>query len=110
MENAKEEIKPQIRIGNAIALPFKDNSFDFVYNLGSMHNLYNFELFKTLKEMERVCKQHKYIMQESYRNETERITCVTGSWLSIHFTALKNGFGFLAMPGYTGDYGFIFFE
>jgi ubiquinone/menaquinone biosynthesis C-methylase UbiE len=110
VENAKEEVKSGIKVGNAISLPFEDNSFDFVYALGCLHNLYNFELFQALKEMQRVGKQHKYTMQESYRNETERINMCNWQLTQHSFYSTQEWEWFFNLSGYTGDYGFIFFE
>src|SRR5688572_23940980 len=36
--NAKEEVKPFLKVGNAVALPYPDKSFDFVVSLGTLHN------------------------------------------------------------------------
>ena len=110
VENAKEEVKANIKLGNATSLPYIDNSFDFVYALGCMHNLYNFELMDAMKEMERVGKQHKYTMQESYRNETERINMCNWQLTQHSFYSTEEWVWFFKMAGYTGDYGFIFFE
>jgi len=39
IENAKEEIKRHVRVGNANSLPYADRSFDFVYSINTLHNL-----------------------------------------------------------------------
>jgi len=107
---AKEEIKEHLFIHRAQdPFPFKDNYFDLVISLGSIHNLRIFELKSALKEIERVGQQG-YIMIESYRNEQEQfnlqcwaLTCESffdneeWPWIFNHF-------------GYGGDYEFIFFE
>ena len=73
-------------------------------------NLYNFDLLATLKEMQRVGKEKRYICVESYRNEREKanllywqLTCETfftpDEWLWLYDHA-----------GYAGDTDFIFFE
>ena len=110
VENAKEEVKPRIQVGNAVSLPFEDNSMDYVFALGTIHNLYNFELFKALQEMERVSKHNKYTMQESYRNETEKINMCNWQLTQHSFYSVKEWIWFFNLAGYTGDYGFIFFE
>ena len=40
--------------------------------LNTFHNLYCFELEKSILEMERVGKKNKYICVESYRSEEEK--------------------------------------
>ena len=108
--NAKEEVRPFLQVGGAHKLPFADDSFDLVISLNTFHNLEIFDLEAAVKEVERVGKGHKWICVESYRNESEKanmlywqITC-----MSFH-TPL--GWKYLYQQwGYTGDYGFIYFE
>ena len=108
--NAKEEVKPFLRVGRANQLDYPDHSFDFVVSLGTLHNLYVYDLRKALQEVQRVGKERKYVAVESYRNEREmanllywQLTCQsfynTEEWVWIHQDS-----------GYTGDHGFIFFE
>jgi SAM-dependent methyltransferase len=110
VQNSKEEVKDKIQLGSAINLPFKDNAFDFVYALGCLHNLFNYELFSALQEMERVSSLHKYTMQESYRNEAERINMCNWQLTQHTFFSTREWEWFMHKAGYTGDYGFIFFE
>jgi len=110
VENCKKELRDVIQIANAARLPFEDDYFDYVYALGCLHNLYNFELFDALKEMERVGKLHKYTMQESYRNERERINMCNWQLTQHSFYSVDEWIWFFNLAGYTGDYGYIFFE
>ena len=69
--NAKEEVKSSLRAGNAISLPYPDNSFDFVVSLGGLHNLPIMHLFDAVHEIDRVGKGNKkYIMVESVAKRT----------------------------------------
>ena len=71
LKNAKDEIKPFIfKHKVEVKLPFKDNEFDLVISLGTLHNLRISDLKIGLAEMERVGKK-KYLMLESYRNAKE---------------------------------------
>jgi protein-L-isoaspartate(D-aspartate) O-methyltransferase len=111
IDNAKEEVKPSLRLGNAIALPFEDHSFDFVVSLGTLHNLYNYELRQALQEIERVGKGNKkHIMVESYRNEREKVNLLYWQLTCHTFYSPREWEWFLNESGYTGDYSYIAFE
>jgi SAM-dependent methyltransferase len=79
VENAKKEIRHKIIEGNANSLPFEDDSFDHVYALGCMHNLYNFELFDALKEMERVGNKTSTLCRNLIEMRQRESMCVIGS-------------------------------
>lgn len=110
IENAKEEVKPFLKVAHASNLPFKDHTFDFVFSITTLHNLYNYELFDALKEMERVGRKNKYINVESYRNEREKANLLYWQLTCRSFYTPKEWEWFFKMAGYTGDYGAIFFE
>ncbi|MCZ6679502.1 MAG: class I SAM-dependent methyltransferase, partial [Candidatus Poribacteria bacterium] len=63
--HAKEEVRPFLEVANAAELPFADDSFDLVISLNTLHNLHCFEMEKALREIERVGRQHKYLVVES---------------------------------------------
>ena len=111
IDNAKKEVKPSLRVGNATQLPFDDDSFDFVVSLGTFHNLEIFDLFTALREIERVGKgKKKYFMVESFRNEKERANLLYWQLTCESFHSPKGWQWIAGEAGYTGDYGFIFFE
>ena len=111
IENAKEEVKPFLKIGNAKSLPYKDDSFDFVVSLGGIHNLPVKDLFDGVKEIERVGKDaKKYIMVESWRNERERVNLLYWQLTCESFHDVENWEWIYSQCGYKGDWGFIFFE
>ena len=72
LEHAKEEIRPFLSEATASKLPFPSNSFDFVYSINTLHNLYCYDLDSALREIQRVGKDKKYLCVESYRNEEEK--------------------------------------
>lgn len=110
IDNAKEEVKPFLQVGNATKLPFEDNTFDFVVSILTLHNLYNYELYAALQEIERVGKDKKYIVVESYRNERERVNLLYWQLTCESFYTPNEWEWFFKQSAYTGDYGCIFFE
>ena len=58
------------KIGNALKLPFKDNSFDILITTRFLHHYENPEIF--LKEFKRVIKQGGSIIFETYRWSLKR--------------------------------------
>lgn len=110
IENAKEEIKSQLRVGNAIKLPFEDHSFDFVFSITTLHNLHCYDLDKALREIERVGKKNKYICVESYRNEVEKANLLYWQVTCEAFNTPEEWDWWFKRTGYTGDHSFIYFE
>ena len=110
VEHAKEEVRPFLQVGNANDLPFEDGSFDLVVSIMTLHNLYSFDLDKALREFERVGKQHKYIVVESYRNEEEKANLLYWQLTCESFYAPAEWEWWFDRTGYTGDYSLSFFE
>jgi ubiquinone/menaquinone biosynthesis C-methylase UbiE len=110
LADARHEVKPYLFNHRAEQpYPYPDKQFDLVISIATLHNLRVFDLRNALQEIERVGK-NKYIVVESYRNESElfNLQCwaltaeaffdtAAWVWLYEHF-------------GYSGDYEFIFFE
>ncbi|MQF67660.1 class I SAM-dependent methyltransferase [SAR202 cluster bacterium AD-802-F09_MRT_200m] len=110
IEHAKEEVKPFLKVGNCTSLPYEDNTFDLVYSLTTLHNLYVWELRQALQEIQRVGKQHKHIMVESYRNESEMANMLYWQLTCRSFYSPEEWEWFMKDSGYTGDYSCIYFE
>ena len=108
--NAKEEVRPQLRVGTAAELPYPDRSFDFVVSINTLHNLSNYDLYAALKEIERVGRAAKHITVEAYRNEREKVNLLYWQLTCRAFHTPKEWEWLLGHAGYTGDYGYIVFE
>ena len=109
LQNAKEEIKENLVLGNANDLPWDDNYFDLVVSINTLHNLYSFDLEKALKEMERVGK-NKYLCVESYRNESEKTNLLYWQVTCEAFNTPEEWRWWFRKTNYNGDYSFIYFE
>lgn len=108
--HCKEEIRNGVRVANANALPFPDKHFDLVYSLTTLHNLHNYDLDKSLREIERVGRKNKYICVESYRNEAEKANLLYWQVTCEAFCTPEEWDWWFTLTGYTGDHSFIYFE
>lgn len=109
--NAKEELAGKLVRGTATRLPFASHAFDFVVSLGTFHNLSVNEVHDAFVEVERVGRgARKYVMVESYRNEREKVNLLYWQLTCKSFHA-PDGWEWLGeRAGYSGDYGYIYFE
>ena len=110
IENAKEEIKDRLQVGNATSLPYPDNYFDFVFSITTLHNLHCYDLEKAIKEIERVTKKNSYICVESYRTEEEKANLLYWQVTCEAFNTPEEWDWWFKHCGYTGDHSFIYFE
>ena len=111
IQNSKEEVRPFLKVGNAVSLPFEDHTFDFVVSVTTFHNLYNYELQSAVREIQRVGKGNKkHIAVESYRNEREKANLLYWQLTCRSFYTPKEWEWVFDQCGYTGDYSYIVFE
>jgi SAM-dependent methyltransferase len=110
LNNAKEEVKPFLREGDAASLPYPDRSFDLVVSINTLHNLRLPELERALREIGRVGRGHSYILMDGYRNEQEKVNLLYWQLTCECFFTPSEWEWLFAKCGYTGDYACIFFE
>ena len=110
LEHSKPEVRSSLQVGDASKLPYDDDSFDLVVSINTLHNLYNYDLWKALGEIERVGKRAKYITVESYRNEREKVNLMYWQLTCRAFHTPKEWEWLFEQASYTGDFGLIYFE
>jgi ubiquinone/menaquinone biosynthesis C-methylase UbiE len=104
VENAKEEIKEFVSVADARKLPFKDDSFDVVISINTIHNLDKEECAKALKEIERVSRGKSFITVDAYRNDEEKEAMFAWNLTAKTIMSVDEWIAFFDEVGYTGDY------
>lgn len=104
IENAKEEIKEFVSVSDARELPFKDDSFDVVISINTIHNLEKEECAKALQEIERVSRGKSFITVDAYRNDEEKEAMFAWNLTAKTIMSVDEWIAFFDEVGYTGDY------
>ena len=73
VKNCEKEAVGRLHLGNAINLPFPDNSFDCVISLNTIHNFRKNDVIKMLKEIKRLSPKKSFVQVDSYENEKQNI-------------------------------------
>ncbi len=109
LENAKEEVRPYLKLGNAAKLDFPDKSFDFIFSHACLYNLRVGELFTAIKEIERVKKESgaSWISLESYRNPEEQVNLQCWSLTCRNFFDIEEWAWVFKSSGYRGDHEYF---
>ncbi|NIR61087.1 MAG: class I SAM-dependent methyltransferase [Gammaproteobacteria bacterium] len=110
IEHTLETVKPHIVHGTAAKLPWPDDHFDLVVSINTLHNLYNYDLWSALREMERVSRGAKYLCVEAYRNEREKMNLMYWQLTCRIFHTPEEWQADFDLTGYTGDHELIYFE
>lgn len=109
LDQAMDEVKPFLREGSAVSLPYPDQSFDLVVSINTLHNLRLPELERALKEIERVSRGHSYVLMDGYRNEQEKVNLLYWQLTCECFFTPEEWEWLFRQCGYTGDYGCVYF-
>ncbi len=110
LEHAKHELVGRLDQGSATDLPYADASFDFVFSINTLHNLYACQLERAGAEIERVGRGPKHITVEGYRDEREKANLMYWQLTCRAFHTPEEWQWVLGRAGYSGDFGCIYFE
>lgn len=110
LHKGKEEIKGSFIRGDGAFLPYSDKSIDLVISINTLHNLYCYQMVEALKEIQRVTREHSYIVVESYRTEEEKVNLLYWQVTCECFFTPAEWEWWFNQTGYQGDYSFIYFK
>ena len=104
IENTIDDMKPHVAVANATSLPFKDNSFDVVLSINTIHNLGQNECLAALKEIERVSRKGSFVTVDAYRNDEEKELMYAWNLTAKTIMHVDEWKLFFKEAGYTGDF------
>lgn len=104
IEHAKESAKPYLQVGNAVELPFEDNSFDLVICINTVHNLPLDQCKQAIREIERVSRGNSFITMDAWRNDKEKESLLKWNLTALTYMHVDDWKKLFAEVGYTGDY------
>jgi protein-L-isoaspartate(D-aspartate) O-methyltransferase len=108
--HAEDEIRGDVRVGDAVSLPYPDKGFDLVLSINTLHNLRLPQLMTAFQEIERVGKKNKFVVMDSYRNEREKVNLMYWQLTCECFFAPAEWEWIFQTSGYAGDHDYVFFE
>ena len=97
-------------MGNAIALPFVDDSFELWISINTLRNLHCDNLDRASRQIERVGRGNKYICIQSYRNKQEKANLLYWQRTCESFCTSDEWAWWFRQTGYRGDHSFIDFK
>ena len=104
IEHAIEDMRGNVQVADAQALPFDDDSFDVVISDNSIHNLELDQCAQALREIERVSRGGSFITVDAYRSEAERDRMMAWNLTAKTILSAEDWVQLFADVGYTGDY------
>jgi len=72
INNSIKDIRPFLKIGSAVELPYPDNEFDLVLSINTLSELKDSDCRAALREINRVSKKHSFITLNTWNSESER--------------------------------------
>ncbi len=85
-------------------LPFADGSFDLVISINTVHNLDRAACVRSLAEIERVTRRHRYVQVDSWLNESQREKFERWQLTAQTYSDPAGWRRLFTEAGYRGDY------
>jgi ubiquinone/menaquinone biosynthesis C-methylase UbiE len=104
IEHTIEDMRAQVQVADAAALPFADQSFDVVIAINTIHNLPRALCGQALREIQRVAKRGAFVTVDAWRNDAEQARMEAWNLTAQTMMSVEDWKSFFAANGYTGDY------
>ncbi|MFA6311926.1 MAG: methyltransferase domain-containing protein [Sterolibacterium sp.] len=108
--NCEPEVIGRIHLGNAVHLPFPDNSFKATLSINTVHNLDMDGCVEALQEMERIAPGKGYVQVDAYRNLAEEQIFLDWVLTARTYGTPQFWVSLLRKAGYTGDHYWTILE
>ncbi|MDA8751048.1 class I SAM-dependent methyltransferase [Planktomarina temperata] len=104
IDNSHPDVKSYLSVADAVALPFDENSFDYVISINTVHNLELNECKQAIFEIERVSKKGSFLTVDAYRNDAEKERMFKWNLTAKTILSVDEWCKVFSEVGYTGDY------
>lgn len=104
IENSIPEVKQFLSVADATDLPFKDQSFDVVISINTIHNLELENCKKALREISRVSRGKSFVTVDAFSNEEERARMMAWNLTAKTILSVEDWVSLFDDVGYEGDY------
>ena len=103
-QNAKKEVKRNIKIASCDQIPFDTNYFDLVISISTIHNLSKRGVEKSLREIKRVSKKDSFIRVNAYKTKIEKKKFEEWNIVAKTILSEKEWLNLFKKTNYNGDY------
>ena len=104
IDNALPKVRAALEVASAVELPFKDNAFDLVISINTLHNLEGAELKQAFSEITRVSKKDAFITVDAYETMLEKEAMFEWNQTAKTILSVDRWKEFFIEVGYEGDF------